>query len=227
MNLDIPNLQNANLHDSFQIVVCPIVNSTNMYCILNLDVSELLFPKVYYYDFIQSFDSTITSIVIPNWTCNDIDYTIFDFSRFTEIESIEIGDDCFGSVQTFKIEGLNRLKTIKIGNKSFTQKKNWYGSDKSKSFHILNCESLKSIQIGEYSFSDFGGEFELKNLPQLQSIQIGKIGSDSYNFHNSSFVLRGIELMMNIVMIRSSKSTIHYTWSLRLYELKYYNNRKY
>ena len=101
-------------------------------------------------------------------------------------------------MQTFKIEGLNRLKTIKIGNNSFTQKKNSYGNDESKSFHILNCESLESIQIGQYSFSGFGGEFELKNLPQLQSIQIGTIGSDSNNFFGSSFVIRGIELILNI-----------------------------
>ena len=112
-------------------------------------------------------------------------------------------------MKTFRIEGLNRLKTIKIGNNSFTQRKNSYGNDESKSFHILNCESLESIQIGEYSFSDFGGEFELKNLPQLQSIQIGTIGRDSRNFYYSSFVIRGIELTLNIVMIRSSKSTIH------------------
>ena len=177
---------------------------------MNIDVSELLFPKVYYFDFIQSIDSSITSIIIPYWTCNDIDYTIFDFSRFNIIESIDIGDDCFGSVQTFKIEGLNRLKTIKIGNNSFTQEKNWYGNDQSKSFHILNCESLKSIQIGKYSFGDFGGDFELKNLPQLQYIQIGTIGRKSYNFWHSSFVIRGIELILIIVMIRSSKSTINY-----------------
>ena len=113
-------------------------------------------------------------------------------------------------MQTFKIDGLNRLKTIKIGNNSFTQTKNGWGDDSSKSFHILNCESLESIQIGESSFSDFGGEFELKNLPQLQSIQIGLIGIDSCNFFYSSFVIRGIELILNIVMIRSSKSTIHY-----------------
>ena len=144
-------------------------------------------------------DSSITSIIIPDCTCNDIDYTIFDFSRFILVESIEIGNHCFGSVQTFQMEGLNRLKTIKIGNNSFTQNKNGsYGYDSSKSFHILNCESLESIQIGEYSFSDFGGEFELKNLPQLQSIQIGTIGSDSFNFHHSSFVIRGIELILNI-----------------------------
>ena len=127
-----------------------------------------------------------------------------------EIIQYLISNDCFGSVQTFKIDGLNRLKTIKIGNNSFTQKKNNKGNDESKSFHILNCESLESIEIGEYSFSDFAGDFELKNLPQLQSIQIGTVGSWSYNFYYSSFVIRGIELILNIVMIRSSKSTIHY-----------------
>ena len=165
---------------------------------MNIDVSELLFPKAYYFDFIQSIDSSITSIIIPNWTCNDIFITIFDFSRFAVVGSIEIGNDCFESVSTFKIDGLNRLKTIKIGNNSFTQKKNSDGNDESKSFHILNCKSLESIEIGEYSFSDFGGEFELKNLPQLQSIQIGRIGSKSNNFYYSSFVIRSIELILNI-----------------------------
>ena len=114
-------------------------------------------------------------------------------------------------MKTFKIDGLNRLKTIKIGYNSFTQvKQEWFDylhsddewesevNNESKSFHILNCESLESIQIGEYSFSGFAGEFELKNLPQLQSIQIGTIGSDSYNFCHSSFVIRGIELILNI-----------------------------
>ena len=123
-------------------------------------------------------------------------------------------------METFRVDGLNRLKTVKFGNNSFTQvkkilwDKDWEeahkGINKSKSFHILNCGSLESIQIGEYSFSDYAGEFELKNLPQLQSIQIGSIGSDSDNFSCSSFVIRGIELILNIVMIRSSKSNIHY-----------------
>ena len=160
---------------------------------------------------IQSFNASITSIILPNLSCNDNNYTIFDFSRFSLLESIEIADDSFGSVSTFQIEGLNQLKTIKLGKNSFTQLKNGgYGDDESKSFHILNCESLESIEIGEYSFSDFGGEFELKNLPQLQSIQIGIIGSTSYNFYSSSFVIRGIELILNITMNRSSIITIHY-----------------
>ena len=143
--------------------------------------------------------------LLDNCVLND-----WDVSWLVNLESIEIGNDCFKSVKTFQIDGLNRLKTIKIGNNSFTQEKNRNGNDESKSFHILNCESLESIQIGEYSFSDFAGEFELKNLPQLQSIQIGTIGSISRNFYHSSFVIRGIELILTIVMIRSSKSTIHY-----------------
>ena len=113
------------------------------------------------------------------------------------------------------MDGLNQLKSLKIGLNSFTQVKqnDWDGdwdaardkaNDKSKSFHILNCESLESIEIGEYSFLDFGGEFELKNLPALQSIQIGKIGSYSYNFCWSSFVIRGILNDIEYVMIRSS-----------------------
>ena len=147
---------------------------------------------------LQSHDATIASIIIPNWSCNDKNYTIFDFSRFTQLNTVEIGDNSFGSVSAFQIDGLNQLNTIKIGKRSFTQEKYMYGNDESKSFHILNCVSLESIQISDYSFSDFAGEFELKNLPQLQSIQIGASGRDSYNFYFSSFVIRSIEMILNI-----------------------------
>ena len=151
------------------------------------------------------FQKSITSITIPNWTCNDVDYTVFDFSRFTRVKSIEIGSDCFESVQTFKIEGLNRLQSLKIGHNSFTQVKlNDFENDsagslskclnESKSFHILNCKSLKVIEIGCCSFADFGGEFELRNLDNLESIKIGRIGYQSMNFFWSSFIIRGITM---------------------------------
>ena len=107
----------------------------------------------------------MTSIIIPDWTCNDKDYVTFDFSRFSTLESIEIGNNCFGSVEKFKIDELSRLKTIRIGSHSFTQMKKYWG-DESKSFQILNCRLLESFQIGEYSFSDYGRGFILKNLPQ-------------------------------------------------------------
>ena len=170
----------------------------------------------------ELMDSNIISLILPNWSCNDMNYTIFDISRFTLLESLEIGNDSFGSVESFLINDLSKLRSLKIGSNSFSKVKlmDWNNDDiniplmealnESKSFHILNCESLESIEIGEYSFSDFAGDFELKNLPQLQSIQIGTIDSISHNFCHSSFVIRGIELILNILMIRSSKSTIHH-----------------
>ena len=117
--------------------------------------------------------------------------------------SIVIGNDCFENVNEFVIDGLKRLKSLKIGNNSFTKKKNSWGNNLNRSFSILNCVELESIEIGVYSFSDYGGGFELKNLPKLSTIKIGEIGSRSYNFRYSSFVIKGI-IDMILLMNRSS-----------------------
>lgn len=116
--------------------------------------------------------------------------------------------------KAFKIDGLARLKSIRIGDHSFIQPSNFHyikaplsrnSLDSldtldslskrvraTKSFHVVNCYSLESIEIGEYSFSSFTGIFELKNLPNLQTIKIGTIGRQSNNFSSTSFEIRGI-----------------------------------
>ena len=105
------------------------------------------------------------------------------------------------------INGLNELKSLVIGSNSFTKNKNNYGNDESRSFSILNCIELESIEIGSYSFSDYGGEFELKNLPKLESIKIGEIGSESYNFYHCSFVIKGI---INVILLMNRSSTFEF-----------------
>ena len=67
-------------------------------------------------------------------------------------------------------------------------------NNRNRSFSILNCVELKSIEIGEFSFIDYAGGFELKNLPKLSIIKIGEIGrlDDSFNFCYSSFVIKGM-----------------------------------
>ena len=107
------------------------------------------------------------------------------------------------------ISGLNKLKSLKIGVNSFTKEKNDYGIDKSRSFSILNCDELKSIEIGSFSFSDYGGGFELRNLPKLSTIKIGNIEWYSFNFFGSSFVIQGI-IDMILVMNRSSTFEFDY-----------------
>ena len=152
--------------------------------------------------YFRSIDKYSTVIQLPNWTCNDSSITSIEFTLFTPLQLLEIGDDCYCSVETFRLDGFKQLKSLKIGTNSFTKLKQHIKNsissieermtcDKSKSFHILNCESLESIQIGEFSFSDYAGEFELRNCPQLQFIQIGTVGSESCNFHYCSFTIRG------------------------------------
>ena len=152
---------------------------------------------------LNELDSSLSNMNIPSWSFNnELNMIELNLNRFMNLESIVIGNDCFESVQTFRIDGLNRLQSLKIGNNSFTQfKLNDFDNDcagsiskcrnESKSFHILNCESLKVIEIGCCSFADFGGEFELRNLDNLESIKIGRIGCRSMNFLWNSFMIRG------------------------------------
>ena len=142
--------------------------------------------------------SSDTSLIVESDSCNQNSVTSFIPNDWVNL--IEIGDDCFENVDIFKIDGLNELKSLKIGEDSF---RNWYGNDANRSFQILNCDELESIEIGEYSFSDYGGEFELKNLPKLSTIKIGEIESGSSNFYYSSFVIKGI-IDMILLMNRSS-----------------------
>ena len=168
-----------------------------------LDVNELISRYIpsesnLTIDQFESLDSNITSLILPNWSCNDANYKIFDISRFTLLESLEIGDDSFGSIESFLINDLPKLRNLKIGSNSFTQSKydDFLLRNESQSFHILNCESLESIEIGALSFLFYAGEFELSNLKSLKSIKIGSIENESYNFIWSSFIIRGITYIL-------------------------------
>ena len=145
-----------------------------------------------------------------------------NLSNLISLESIIIGENCFRQVKSFELNGLNKLKSLRIGNKPYTQ--NTYGShsfyettsdlkcDESKSFHILNCESLTSIEIGSYCFSDFNGVFKLEHLNSLRSITIGTrkqinrgygiFDMDnsyySHSFCGSSLDIRGINIILSV-----------------------------
>ena len=177
-----------------------------IYLDVNESLSRLISIIISSLNDLSKLDSSIINLIISHGSCNNESYLIeLNLNRFVNLESIVIGNDCFGTVQTFQIEGLNRLQSLKIGDNSFTQVKSIdfendiAGSlskcrNESKSFHILNCKSLKMIEIGVCSFADFGGEFELRNLDNLESIKIGGSGNVAMNFLYSSFNIRGITM---------------------------------
>ena len=133
-----------------------------------------------------------TSLIMESNICNSNNVTIFNITDYDSIVLVDISDNNLMYVNEFIIDGLNHLNSLCIGMNSFTTAKNSFGNNLSRSFSILNCDELESIEIGRYSFSDYSGGFELFNLPNLATIKIGHIGGISYNFRYSSFVIKGI-----------------------------------
>ena len=114
-------------------------------------------------------DDRTKSIDVPNDSYNESNSFILH-AFIHSLKRIVIGDDCFGSVRVFELDGLGELETVVIGKKSFRI------SDKEQmngTCRIVKCPKLKSIQIDDESFHDYHS-FELSNLLSLQSIEIGR-----------------------------------------------------
>ena len=140
----------------------------------------------------------VESLSVNSNCCNNV--LNFALLNLSHLRSIYIGDECFSHVQRFVIDNLQSLTTVKIGTNSFTKKLNGWEENKSRSFKIANCPNLTSITIGQYSFSDYGGEFELASLPRLESFYIGVFDKESWNFSCSSFVLRDLPMLKSVIL---------------------------
>ena len=101
-----------------------------------------------------------------------------------KLKRIVIGDNCFGKVREFELNGLSELESVVIGHESFR-----IGGDERNdgSYRIVNCPKLRSIRVGNYTFGDYHS-FEISDLPSLQSIVFG-----ARNFYwTPSFSLTGL-----------------------------------
>ena len=117
--------------------------------------------------------------------------TSISMSKLPSIETIDIGNDCFKSItDSVVISGLPELISLRIGSNSFYDGTN---DILNTIFQVYNCSKLLSIEIGEYSFSKFGGDFKLLFLPSLQNLTIGSIENESNNFmHIPNLSIRSI-----------------------------------
>ena len=76
-----------------------------------------------------------------------------------------------------------------IGEKSFTKEKNYYGNDTNRKLYVKNCDALKELKIGRYSFSDYS-VIEIENVNSLELIDIGDMNNWSDNFYYASLELK-------------------------------------
>ena len=73
----------------------------------------------------------MTELTVPGNRCNEEDITVLDFSRFTGLKKMEIGNGCFKRVRELKLVGLGELESVVIGDDSF-----YYASLELKSILI-------------------------------------------------------------------------------------------
>lgn len=134
-------------------------------------------------------DNHTDSLIIRDNSFNEL--TSFYYpSIIPSLKRIVIGNNCFVSVRSFVLDGLDELKEVVIGTRCFTcVKEEEKCSDSQRTdgqFQIRNCPSLVSMRIGEFSFSDYH-IFNAYSLPSLQDIVFHQFSF--YSVH--SFSIKG------------------------------------
>ena len=140
---------------------------------------------------LETINATTTHITVSNNCGNEIMASGLYFTRFTQLQEIVIGDNCFMNVGQVNLIRLSKLTRVVIGMNSFTKKKNGYGEDPNRRFYVKNCPSLIELRIGRYSFSDYG-VCEIENANRLEVLEVGDLNQESYNFYSASVnLMRG------------------------------------
>ena len=142
----------------------------------------------------NSIPTSVNRIIVSSDSLNGESFTTMDFSTFTSLRMIEIGDECGMYVTSVKITGLSSLKSVRIGKNSFTKNKGDYSSESNAIgvFQLKDCPKVKSLQIGLFSFSSYK-QCRIANVGALESIKMGEWesnGSDGYNFYWASLELK-------------------------------------
>ena len=137
----------------------------------------------------ENVHERVTELVIPSNCCNEAEWSVFDVSELKWLKGIVIGDECFENVNEVKLIGMNRLERVVIGVNSFTKKKNSYGNDPNRRFYLKNCERLRELKMGRFSFSDYS-VCEIENVPSLEVIEMGELNEVSANFCHASLELK-------------------------------------
>ena len=127
----------------------------------------------------------VKELVIPSNCCNEAEFSLFDVSGLKRLKSIEIGDECFENVNEVKMIGLNRLESVVIGKNCFTKHKNGSANNPNRQFYLKNCERMRELKMGRYSFSDYS-LCEIENVDRLEVIEMGDVNKWSDSFFYAS-----------------------------------------
>ena len=137
----------------------------------------------------QFLHSHVEELIVSNNSYNGPEWTALDLSFLSHLRLLEVGDDCFEYVDEVKLIDLSKLERVVIGMNSFTKCKYDNGNDPHRHFYLKNCERLRELKIGRYSFSDYS-VCEIENVPSLEEIEMGDLNEGGSNFYYASLELK-------------------------------------
>ena len=169
-------------------------------------------------DDLLALDSTVTRITVSNNCGNEESLDVLDFSRFTYLRELIVGDESYENVNQINLVGLDYLRKVEIGDRSFTEK--------SGSLIITNCRSLKELTIGNHSFKNYtsieianatlletltieascflyGNELRLDGLSGLRSVVIG---TNSFSSRNGDLYVKNCPLLRELKISSNAMS---------------------
>ena len=134
----------------------------------------------------QFLHNCIEELIVSNRSCNGIDWIGLDLSFMTDLRLFEVGDKCFRDTKEVKLIGLKKLERVVIGEKSFVRGE---GVARNGHFYLKDCERLRELKMGCYSFADFS-VCEIENVPSLEVIEMGEMFRWSDIFSYASLQLK-------------------------------------
>ena len=132
---------------------------------------------------------SIETLIVDSNTCNDKDCKVLDLSFFSNLMVFEVGDYSFAYVKEVKLIGLSQLERVEIGRKCFAETSDCHDYSSNHHFYLKNCERVKELRIGCYSFSYYS-VCEIENVPSLEVIEMGVLDDTSDNFQYASLELK-------------------------------------
>lgn len=132
------------------------------------------------------FHNRVEELVVSDDYCNE-ELSVLDFQPLPFLKSLNVGNNCFKSVNSFRLIGLSALESVVIGEDSFT--KEGFANDPNCRFHLTDCPSLRHLGIGSGSFSHYA-VCEIQRVDALEVIQIGDMGHYCNCFYRASLELK-------------------------------------
>ena len=104
---------------------------------------------------LMNLSQNVRRLKIPSGSCNEETMTEFHLSGYPLLQKVIVGSNACMHVKSVVIDNLDSLKTLEFGMNSFTQSKDSFKQDISRSFTLSNCNKLTSVEFSRFAFSDF------------------------------------------------------------------------